>query len=140
MILLNEIMLKPVGRIIDERSSQIQKDLEAAKQARLEAAGKVGNYETHVKQIRSEAHALITSTVAQANKEKHEKLSEIMKKGNQDLEAAQANIAEERESMIDGLVAQEIELVETIAQKLLGEPVSVNLDPNNVRQNLKGAS
>lgn len=140
MILLNEVMLKPVGRIIDERNAKIQQDLEAAKQARLEAAGKVDSYESHVKKIRSEAHQLITSSVATANKEKGDKLSQIHKQGSEKLESAKASIAAERESLIDELVAQERELVEAITQKILGEQVAVHLDANKVRQNLEGAS
>jgi F-type H+-transporting ATPase subunit b len=140
MILLNEIMLKPVGRIIDERNDLIQKNLEAAKQARLEAAGKVDNYESHVKEIRHEAHSLITSTVAAANKEKNDKLSQIHKTGSEKLESAKASIAAERETLIDEMVAHERDLVEAITQKILGESVAVNLDANKVRQNLEGAS
>lgn len=140
MILLNEVMLKPVGRVINERNAKIQADLEAAKQARLEAAGKVDGYESHVKTIRSEAHALITSTVAAANKEKTEALSRVMKEGSEKLEGAKASIAAERETLIDELVTQERELVEAITQKILGEPVAVHLDATKVRQNLGGAS
>lgn len=140
MVLLNEIMLKPVGRVIDERNARIQADLEAAKQARLEASGKVENYESHVKQIRSEAHSLITSTVATANKAKSEAISQVQKESSEKLESAKANIASERETLIDDLVAQERELVEAITQKILGEPVAVHLDASKVRQNLEEAS
>ena len=140
MILLNEIMLKPVGRVISERDAKILSDLEAAKTARAEAASKVESYESHVKQIRSEAHSLITSTVASANKEKSSALDKVHKQGNEKLEGAKANIAAEREALIDNLVAQERELVEVITQKILGEQVVLQLDSNKVRQNLEGAS
>lgn len=130
-------MLKPVGKAISERHEKMQKSLDAAKESRQQASSLVEGYESHLKSIRSEAHSLLTSTVSAANKSKTEKLSKIHKDGLAKLENAKAEIANERTKLIDELVVHERELVEEITQKILGEPVAVQLDASKVRKNLE---
>lgn len=139
MVLLNEIMLKPVGKVITKRHEKIKSDLDAAKESRHTAASLVEKYENQLKHIRSEAHGLITSSMDQASKEKNELLVKIQKEGQAKVEAFKTELAAERTSLIDELVAQERELVETITQKVLGEPVTVQLDAGKVRKNLEEA-
>jgi len=137
MVLLNEIMLKPVGRVIAKRQEKMQADLDAAREARQKAAALVEDYEKHLKEKRIEAHTKLTTTVAAANKQKTDKLAGVHKEGLVKLEATKTAIAAERESLIDELVAQEREIVEEITQKVLGEPVAVQLDASKVRKNLE---
>ena len=137
MVLLNEIMLKPVGRAIEQRHDKIQKDLAAARSAREQASQLVEGYEGNLKKIRSEAHELITSAVSTANKQKADELAKVHKEGMDKLEKAKTEIAAERTTLIDQLVAHERELVEEITHKILGEPVAVQLDASKVRKNLE---
>jgi F-type H+-transporting ATPase subunit b len=137
ILLLDAIMLKPVGKAIAKRHEKMQNDLDAAREARQKAAGLVESYEAHLKQKRTEAHGLITSTVASANKQKADKLASVHKDGMGKLETAKAEIASERTNLIDQLVAIERELVEEITQKVLGERVAVQLDASKVRKNLE---
>ncbi|MBX9685284.1 MAG: hypothetical protein K2X27_01205 [Candidatus Obscuribacterales bacterium] len=137
LVALDAIMLKPVGQAIARRQEKMQKALEDAKQARQEASSKVGGYESHLKSIRAEAQSLISTAVAGASKNKAEALSKVHKEGLASLESAKTAIAGERTTLIDELVAHERELVEEITQKLLGEPVAVQLDASKVRKNLE---
>lgn len=137
MVLLNQIMLKPVGKVIAERQEKVKADLDAAREARQQAAHLVEKYETDLKNIRSEAHGLMANAVSSANKEKADALAKVHKEGLEKLEKAKAEIAAERTQLIDDLVAHERELVEDITQKILGEPVAVHLDASKVRKNLE---
>ncbi len=137
MVLLNEIMLKPVGKVIAMRHEKMQSDLEAGKKARQEAVGEVEKYEADLKRIRGQAHSEITNAVSSANQKKTEALAKAHQEGLAKLENAKTEIAAERTTLIDGLVSLERELVEEITQKVLGEPVAVNLDANKVRKNLE---
>ena len=130
-------MLKPVGNAIHKRQAKALQDLEAAKLARQQASGMLEGYESDLKRTRSEAHSVITTAVANANKEKAEALAKIQKEGHAKLESAKAEIANEREQLIDELVGHEKELVELITQKILGEPVAVHLDASKVRKNFE---
>ena len=137
MKLLDLIMLQPVGKAIKARNEKAQSDLDAARASRQQASGMLDGYEADLKRTRSEAHAVITSAVASANKEKNEMIARIQKDGMSKLETAKTEIAAEREKLIDELVIHEKELVEEITQKILGEPVAVHLDASKVRKNLE---
>lgn len=138
MVLLNEIMLKPVGRVMLKRQEKAKADHERANQARQEASGLVENYEQKLKSIRSQAHSDIASAAAAAAKDKSERLAAVQKDGFEKLEQAKAEIASHREKLIDELVSQEQELVEAITHKILGEPVAVHVDASKIRKNLEG--
>lgn len=140
MWLLNEIMLKPVGRVIEERTRLIEGELGSGKESLVEAEQLQTQYEAKLHQIRSEAQAVIAKASQQANNERSEKLSAISNNGLKKLEAAKKEIAAERASLIDALVAEESELVEIITKKVLGdESVQVNIDAGHVRRTLEEA-
>lgn len=139
MVALNEIMLKPVGKVLEKRAAKISEDLEAAKHSRKQAAELVEKYETDVKRIRHESHELITKSVEEASKQKAAELAGVQREGAQKLEAAKAELANERSTLIDELVVHERELVESITQKVLGESVAVQLDAGAVRRTLEEA-
>jgi F-type H+-transporting ATPase subunit b len=139
MMLLNEIMLKPVGRVLDKRNARVSGDQEAAKASRRQAAELVDKYESDVKRIRHESHELITRSLEEATKQKSTELASVQREGSQKFEEAKAEITAERAALIDDLVTQERELVELITQKVLGENVSVQLDASKVRRTLEEA-
>lgn len=140
MWLLNKIMLQPVGRTIEQRDKLIESELEAGKLARAEAQQLLENYENDLKRIRGEAQGLITKTMDEANKERHAQLERIHTEGQKQIDKAKADISAERERLVDALVAEEAELVETITRKVLGdESVHLNLDASQVRRTLEGA-
>lgn len=139
MVLLNEIMLKPVGRVLAQRSQRAQDDLATAKESRQTAAALVEKYESELKQIRTQAHQLIAETIADANKDKSTLMAKVQQEGASKVQAFKADLDAERTKLIDELVVQERELVETITQKVLGEAVSVQLDATKVRKTLEEA-
>lgn len=139
MMALDAIMLKPVGKILEKRSAKIKGDLDAAKQSRNQASELVEKYEQDVKRIRHESHTLITKSVEEATRQKTTELAGVQREGAQKLDNAKAEIANERSALIDELVAHERELVESITQKVLGEPVAVQLDAGAVRRTLEEA-
>lgn len=140
MWLLNEIMLKPVGRVMEKRASLIEGDIQAGKDSRAEAEKLLHDYESHLKKIRHEAQAVIASSTEEANRSRQETLSKVSAAGRTKLEEAKASIAAERETLIDALVAEEKELVETITRKVLGdESVHVDIDESQLRRNLEEA-
>lgn len=140
MWLLNEVFLKPVGRVLEQRAKYIEDELNSSKSAHREAEELQTKYEQDLKHIREQAQAVIAKAIEEANKERHDQLSKIAAEGHKKLEKAQAEIAAEREQLIDALVAEERELVETITRKVLGDDsVSVNIDAGQVRRTLEEA-
>ena len=139
MFLLNEIMLKPIGKVMDARAKAIEDNLEAGRVAKLQSEKLLNQYEEDLHRIKAEAQTLITKSVDEANKQKNAALGELASNGQIKLAQAKAEISSERTKLIDELVGQEKELVEIITQKVLGEPVHVSLDPNQVKRTLEEA-
>ena len=140
MALLNQLYLKPVGKTIEGRARLVAAKLEASKNAKIEAQKLLESYESHLLKIRQEAQQLIAQATEEANASRAAELERVAKDGQGKLEMAKAEIAAERAKLIDALVAEESELVETITRKILGdESVNVRVDANEVRRTLEEA-
>jgi F-type H+-transporting ATPase subunit b len=138
MWLLNQIMLKPVGAAIEQRDKLIETEVEAGKTARLEAQQLLTGYEEDLRKIRHDAHSIIAKATEEATRERTSALERVFKDGQSKLDKAKNDIAAEREKLIDALVGEEKELVETITRKVLGdESVQVSLDSSQVRRTLE---
>lgn len=140
MYLLDVILLKPVAKVISERDETIRKNIESGKSSREQAQKLLEEYERELRELREKAQKHIADASEQANKERQAELSRLTKDGQEKLNAAKAEIEAERASLIDALVPKERELVEAITQKVLGEPVAVNLDASQVRRTLEGSN
>lgn len=139
LYLLNKIMLEPVGRVLEARDAKAKADLEAGKAARAQAAEVLDQYHTHLHEIRAEAQSLINAAVEKSNYDRNTELGRLREHGAKNVESARGAIEDERASLIDALVSQEQELVEGITRKLLGEPVAVGLEVDQVRHALEEA-
>lgn len=140
MVLLNEVMLKPIGRVIAQRAALVDGSLSAGKESHTEAEKLLARYEDDLKKIRHEAQAVIAKSTEEATRNRHEELSRVAETGRNKLQFAKESIETERTSLIDALVAEEKELVETITRKVLGdETVQINIDENQLRRTLEEA-
>jgi F-type H+-transporting ATPase subunit b len=139
MYLLNEIMLKPVGRVLEARAARINSNIEAGKNAHAEAEKSLKHYQEHLHKVRSEAQGIINTAVEEANKKRNQEFDKLRQTSKTKLDAAKAEIAAERTILIDSLVAQETALVQEITDKLIGEKTNVSFDTGVVRKALEEA-
>jgi F-type H+-transporting ATPase subunit b len=140
MMALNEVMLKPVGKVIEARKAKIKADIEAGKTAREDAQQLIAQYEKHVHEVRSNAQGVINEAIEKANYHRNLEMDRLRTEGRQKLDNAKTEIASERDSLIDGLVKQEMDLVQEIGRKLLGEDAVLALDSKKVRRAVEEAS
>lgn len=136
---LNEVMLKPVGKVIEERAALIKSDVEAGKQARADAEAVVSQYQKRIHDTRLEAQSVINDAAAEAQKKRDDEIKVVQDQGRHKLEEAKAALAVERRELIDGLVDQEVELVGMIVNKLTGEAAAAKPDREKVRRALEEA-
>jgi F-type H+-transporting ATPase subunit b len=140
MYLLNEVMLKPVGRVLERRAQKIQADIDASRTFRTQAEETLAAYEKRLHDIRHQAQALINEAIDQATKQRNDQMSELSNEGKAKLEAVRAEIAHERAQLIEQLIPGEVTLTNELAKKLLGESVALNLTPALVKQTLQEVS
>lgn len=139
MILLNKIMLEPVGRVIEAREAKIRADIEAGRSARAQSESAVNEYQSHLATIRAQAQAVINEAVEKATYHRHLEIERVKGEGQQKVAAAQAQIQNERDSALGELIDHEKDLVRSITAKLLGESAAVSVDSDNVRRALEEA-
>lgn len=141
MWLLNEMVLKPVGKTLELRAKKIQGDIDSGKEAREAALALLESYESDLKRIRTEAQAVINSAVEDANKQRAAEIDKVAKHGQKKLEEAREALAVQRGVLIDALVAPISELVEVSTRKVLGdESVHVSIDASQVKRTLEKES
>jgi F-type H+-transporting ATPase subunit b len=137
---LNQVLLKPVGKVLEARAKLIEDRVADGKASHQQAEELLAKYEEDLVRIRGEAQAAINKAVDEANRLRNSELGKIQADGRAQLEKAQAEIADERASLIDQLVAPLRELVEHTTRKVLGdESVHVSVDEQTVRQTLEEA-
>ena len=129
MWLLNKILLQPVGDVIEKRNKLIEGELEAGRLARADAQLHVDRYEQELQQIREQAQTLILQATSDANKDRAAQLDRVSAAGQGKIEKAKADLVVERERLIDSLVSEQAELVETITKKALGDESHVGRAP-----------
>lgn len=139
MVLLNAMVLAPVGRVMSERDAKIKNDIQDGKSARTQAEEVLDGYHQQLLKTKSEAQAIINEAIEKANYHRNAELTRLKEEGRKRLEAAKGEIAMERAGLMDALVKQEGELIQQIMDKLLGEPVALTLDRDSVRRALEEA-
>jgi F-type H+-transporting ATPase subunit b len=139
MVLLNEMVLKPVGKALAERQAIIRGNIDAAAAAREKANEVVTQYHARIHAANADAQALITETTTAAEKARAAEMKKVQDKGQAEIQAAREKLTAEKSVLIDQLVDQEKVLVESITKKLIGDNASVSLDSGTVKRALEEA-
>jgi len=138
--LFNELALKPVGAVIEARKALIKNDLETARQHREDAEAGDAAYEERLKGSRLEGQRLIQEAVQSSQAKRTEQLAAVHADGNGKIETIRAELASHRGNLVTQLVDSEMDLVQTIFKKLLGESATVAIDRQQVQKTLEEAS
>jgi F-type H+-transporting ATPase subunit b len=136
---LNQMVLKPVGKVLEERQAIIRGNTDAASSARTRANEVVTQYQARIHAANAEAQAVITETTTAAEKTRAAELKKVHDKGQAEIQAAREKLSSERGALIEQLVDQEKVLVESITKKLIGDSASVSLDSGTIKRALEEA-
>jgi F-type H+-transporting ATPase subunit b len=140
IFLFNEIALKPVGQVIEARKQLIKDDLEAAQKSRQDAEAILSAYEERLQASRMEGQRIIQEVLQSSQAKRKEELSRIHVEGNRKIEEIRSELAKQRSSLIAQLVDSEVDLVQSIVKKLLGESATLAIDRQQVQKTLEEAS
>ena len=140
IFLFNEIALKPVGQVIAARNRLIQGDLEAAQRTKADATSVLSAYEERLQASRMEGHRIIQEVLKTAQTTRNEELLRIQAEGNKKIEQVRSELANDRSKLISQLVDSEMDLVQSIVKKLLGDSATIAIDRQQVQKALEEAS
>ena len=137
IVTLNEVMLKPVGKVLAARAEGIRADIAAGKESQAKAQEVLVEYQNRVAQLKDEAQKLINDTVTKSQEKRNAEIRKVAEQSRVKLEEAKKQFHSERLMVMDELVEQEVALVKSMVDKLLGESILVSLDKGAVRRALE---
>jgi F-type H+-transporting ATPase subunit b len=134
---LNAVFLKPIGSVIAKREARIKDDIAEGQADRQRANDLLEDYEKGLRATRTEAQAIINQATGEVQKKRTADLKSVHDKGVAKVAAAKNEIDSEKASLVDQLVDEEKNLVETIVQKLLGNTTPVKIDQAVIKHALE---
>ena len=103
MFFLYKFLYGPITRMLDQRAERIKSSLEAAEQARTEAASSAAAVEQEMANARQEGQKLIAEAQEAARRAAEQIEQRSRQQAEEILEKAQADIAQQRDSAIEDL-------------------------------------
>ncbi len=129
-ILLRIFLFKPINKMLDDRTQEIQKDYDDAERAKKEAEQLKADYEASIGDAKEEASKIIRNAHEEAENER----TKIIRKSHEEAEnivaAASETIENERKRVIRQAHSEIADLAVEAASKI----VSANLDDEKNRK------
>lgn len=134
---LKKFLYKPLFNMLDERASNIAKNVDEAEKAREEANALKAEYEDSLKEAQTKAQEIIQN----ANKLGEETRAEIVAKAREEAaraaDKAREEINREKEQALKDLRAEVADLAVDAAGKIIGRNVTVADHENLVNEFIK---
>jgi F-type H+-transporting ATPase subunit b len=136
---LDLVYVTPVAKAMAARSAKIEQDLAASRTLQEEAQAVLAQYEKHLVEVRTKSQDIITEAVAAAQKTRNEAMSKVQADGRDRVDAARKVLAKEKKELVMQLVDSEMQIVDTIMQKLIGQSSGAPLDRAKVQRAIEEA-
>ena len=123
MAILNQVLYKPLGKVLDERDGFIQTNLSDAKSRLAKAEEVAQQYEQELASTRRQAQETIAAAQAEAQSIAAQKVAEAQQEAQVKREQVQAELNQQKEAAMQALEQQVDSLSHQIMTKLLGSQV-----------------
>lgn len=124
VFLLHRFAYKPVLKLLEERSTKIEKGLEDAKRAAGELTEASAKREEILAQTKAESKAILDSALVSAGKIKESIQKEAEEKAKAIVASAITQSEEEKKKMMADVKDEVLALAVEITEKILGEQVT----------------
>ncbi|UXR73465.1 F0F1 ATP synthase subunit B [Staphylococcus sp. IVB6238] len=124
LVLLKKYAWGPLKQVMDDREHSINKDIDDAEQAKLNAQSLEEENQKILKETQDEVHKIIEDAKLQARRQQEEIIHEANKRANGMIETAQSEINSEKERALAEINNQVSELSVLIASKVLRKEIS----------------
>ena len=118
-VLLYRLLYKPILRTLDQRSTRIKDDLEAAQRIREEAAKSQEGMERQLETARREGQQLVSQAREMAERFREEELEKAREEIRLERARAQSNIQRESEAAIEEIRSEFATLAITAAERVI---------------------
>lgn len=124
LALLKKFAWGPLKSVMDNREREINKDIDDAEQAKLNAQKLEEENRQRLKETQEEVHKILEDAKLQARKQQEDILNEANERANGMIETAQSEINSQKERAIADINNQVSELSVLIASKVLQKEIS----------------
>lgn len=139
IILLKKFAWGPLKEVMDKRERDINKDIDYAEQAKINAQKLEEENRKTLKETQDEVQKILDDAKIQARKQHEEIIHEANEKANGMIETAQSEINSQKERAISDINNQVSELSVLIASKVLRKEISEQDQKELVEKYLKEA-
>nr|WP_245337177.1 F0F1 ATP synthase subunit B [Staphylococcus sp. GDY8P86P] len=139
LLLLKKFAWGPLKEVMDKRERDINKDIDDAEQAKLNAQKLEAQNKQTLKETQEEVHKILEESKIQARKQHEEIIHEANIRANGMIETAQNEINSEKERALADINNQVSELSVLIASKVLQKEISEKDQKELVEKYIKEA-
>jgi F-type H+-transporting ATPase subunit b len=123
VFVLNRILLRPVGRVLDERQTRPYGAANDARAARRRYEAKLAEYETTIRQARAEGYRRSEQERAGALEERRKLIEAAKQNTNEQITHARSEIAQQVAQARTALASESRQIADRISRTVLGRTV-----------------
>jgi F-type H+-transporting ATPase subunit b len=128
IFLMNRLLFKPIGRVLDEREALTDGAKAEARAATHDYNSRLSNYEAAIRQARSESYRRLEEERAARLEERRRRVEETKTAAKADIDQAKSEIASEAENAQRTLQTESRQIAEQISRTILGRTVGGGAD------------
>ena len=123
VFVLNRILFRPIGRVLDERQTRTEGAANEARAARRRYEAKLAEYETTIRQARAEGYRRSEQERAGALEERRKLIEAAKQNTNEQITHARSEIQEQAARARTALASESRQLADRISRTVLGRAV-----------------
>jgi F-type H+-transporting ATPase subunit b len=128
VFVMNRLLFRPIGRVLDERQALTEGATNEARAAARRYQAKLAEYEDTIRQTRAESYRRLESERAVALEERRRLIEEAKQKTTLEIEQAKSEIAEQAEAARVSLESESRQIADRISRTVLGRAVGGGAD------------
>lgn len=128
VFVMNRLLFRPIGRVLDERQTLTEGATNEARAAARRYQAKLAEYESTIRQARAESYRRLEQERAAALEDRRRLIEEEKQKASGEIEQAKSEIRGQAEGARAALEAESRQIAATISRTILGRTVGGGAD------------
>ena len=128
VFVMNRLLFRPIGRVLDERQTLTEGATNEARAAARRYQARLAEYETTIRQARAESYRRLEQDRAAALEERRRLIEDAKQKASGEIEQAKSEIKQQADGARLALETESREIAATISRTVLGRTVGGGAD------------
>ena len=128
VFVMNRLLFRPIGRVLDERQTLTEGATNEARAAARSYQARLAEYEAAIRQARAESYRQLEDKRALALEERRHLIEEAKQKASGEIEQAKSEIKQQADSARATLDAESRQIAGRISRTILGRTVGGGAD------------